>query len=490
MTENYNNNILCRILKKTADLWSSAANYQIFVILAAAALLAILPLFKTDLNDTTGTVFNIIIFCATAITGFLMFKLKGSRIAAFTFAAALVLRLCLVFVLESSTPYMCDDVRTKNLPWIRLHDSVLFQADEFFYVYNGQTYSNVTVSEFINSPEFMDNAYRTSFLMSRLFRFFGDELIWPRLVGAFLGAFAAAIVTLAVEKLFSKNTAVIISLLCVTAPQTAFHSVRFLKEIWVIFAVSMMVFGFAMIIQNRKFLSTALLTAAAIIILIWVRFEYGLMFIVTVPAAIYFRDKSNPARKTFAVLSVILLSAVIFIYQFNQLTHKAEGLLDKYTITKQEQRGQLEAMDRIYKSRGPLRILNIPLALLNPPPKNLHHIYTEENRLYDIIQLANIYQWWIPLPFLIIGACLIIIHGTELLTILLPYVVAICTSAMLLGGLQPNLLRYRDSLTPIAFVIVGAGIESFITEEKPWKNRVILFVYAVFAALTIYFYLT
>ncbi len=491
MLKNRNDNIISSFFKATAAFWNSAAEYQIFAILGATALLVILPLFETTLNDTTEVVFNTIIFCATAAAGFLVFKLKGSQLAAFTFAAALILRLSLVFVLENSTPYtyMCNDTRFKTYPWIRHYDSVLLQADEFFYVYHAQTYKDATVCEFINSPDFTNNIYRSSFLISRLFRFFGDGFIWYRIVGAFLGAFAAAIVTLAAEKLFSRNSATVVSLLSVLAPQTAFYSVRFLKEIWIILAASLIVFGFATIIRNKKLFLATLSISAAVTILVWTRFEYSLMFLAAVPIAICFRHKSNPAARTIAVLSVVLFGTIIFIWQFNQLVNKAEGLFDKFTIMEKEPQGRLETMDRIYKSRGALRLLNIPLALLNPPPKNLHRIFTPENGLYDTVLETDVCQWWLPMPFLLIGAITIIGRRTEFLAFLLPYIIAISTSALLIGGLLPALYRYRDSLAPMAFIIVGTGIESLITEKKLWKNIIISSVYAAFIMLSVYFYL-
>jgi hypothetical protein len=75
------------------------------------------------------------------------------------------------------------------------------------------------------------------------------------------------------------------------------------------------------------------------------------------------------------------------------------------------------------------------------------------------------------------------------LAFLLPYIIAISTSALLMGGLPPPLCRYRDSLAPIAFITIGIGVESFITTKKLWKNSVILFTYAVFIMLAVYFYL-
>jgi len=485
MLNNHNDDIISRFFKVTAAFWSGAAKYQIFIILAAMALLAIMPLFITKLSDATNVVLNITIFCAAAVAGFLLLRLKGSQMAAFTFAAALLLRISLVFVLENSTPFMLDDVRVRTSPWIRHYDTVLFDADEFFYVYQGQRYSDMTVGEFVNSPEFKDHANRAGFLVSRLFKLFGDEFIWLRLVGVFLGALAAAIVCLTAQEFFSKNTSTVVSLLSALAPQTAFYSVRFLKEIWIIFAVSLIAFGFTMIIRNKKLFWAALSIATATIMLAWFRFEYSLLFIAAVPIAICFRHKSNPAGKTVAVLSLILLGMIIFFYQFNQLTHKAESLFDKYTLAERGQGGRLEtvrAIDTIHKSRGPLRLLNIPFALLNPPPKNLHLIYTAENKLYDLVQKADIYQWWLPLPFLIIGTCMIITRRMEFLAFLLPYIVVIIISALLLGGLQGGVLRYRDSLAPIAFIIIGAGIEAFIIQPKGWKNRIIIAVYAVFVA--------
>jgi len=489
MLKNRNGNIISRFFKATAAFWIAAVDCQLFVILTAVALLAILPLFKTGLNDTANIIFNIIIFCTAAIAGFLAFKLKGSQMAAFTFAAALVFRLCLVLVLENSTPFIRDDVRTKTAPWIRHYDTALFQADEFFYVYQGQRYSDVTISEFMNLPEFTDNAYRAGFLMSKILKFFGDEFIWPRIVGAFLGAFAAAFVCLTAQEFFSKENSAIVSLLCVIAPQTAFYSVRFLKEIWIIFAASMMVFGFMLIIRNKKPVAAVLSITAAAITLGWFRFEYGLMFLAALPVAICFRRKSSPVGKIIAITLMILLGVIIFSYQFNQLTRKAGNLFDRYTLTERGQRGKLEAievMDKIYKSHGPLRLLNVPLSLLNPPPKDLHHIYSEENKLYDIVLLANIYQWWIPLPFLITGAIVIIVKRAEFLAFLLPYLVATGTSALLLGGLQSNLLRYRDSLAPIAFLVIGVGIDSFLTIPKSWKNKVVIAVYAVFVICAVF----
>jgi hypothetical protein len=251
-----------------------------------------------------------------------------------------------------------------------------------------------------------------------------------------------------------------------------------------------MVFGFAMIIRNKKPLSAILPIAAAGTILLWVRFEYGLMFITAVPIALCFRYKSNPIGRIAATITVILLGVIIFFYQFNQLTSKAEFLLDKSIakIAKNDEQLRLEAIEKIYMSRGPLRLLNIPLAMLNLPPKNLHHIYTEEEKLYDIVKLSDIYQWWLPLPFLIIGTIIIIGRRTEFLAFLLPYITVISISALLLGGLTADFLRYRDSLAPVAFIIIGVGIESFITSPKGWKNKIIIGVYTAFVLLAVYFY--
>jgi hypothetical protein len=365
---------------------------------------------------------------------------------------------------------MLEGVRIRTQPWIRHYDSVLFLPDEYFYVYQGQAYKDTDISEFINSPELMDHAYRTGFLVSRLFRFFGDEFIWCRFVGAFLGAFAAAFVCLAAQEFFSKETSAIVSLIAALAPQMAFYSIRPLKEIWVVFAASLMVFGFTMIIRNKKPIAATLLIMAATALFAWIRPEYGLMFTAAVPIAICFRHKNITVGKIAAVLLTILLGAIVFVYQSNKLTQRAERLFDKYTITKRDQRDKLEAvkaMDTIHKSRGPLRLLNIPLAILNPPPRNLHHIYTTEKKLFDIVVLSDIYQWWLPLPFLIIGSIVIITKRIEFL-------------AFLLRGLRGDILRYRDSLAPVAFIIIGVGIESLLTIPKNWKNRIIIAVYAGF----------
>jgi hypothetical protein len=488
MLKKYNDNIICGFFKAMAAFWDNAAKYQIYAILAAMTLLAILPLFVTKMSETTNVILNITIFCAVAVGGFLVFKLKGLQMAAFTFAAALLLRLCLVFVLETSTPNMLEGVRIRTSPWINHYDTTLFQPDEYFYFYYGQEYKDTTIDEFISSPPFKDQACRAGFLLSRIFSFFGGQSLWPRLVGAFLGAFAAAFVCLSAQKFFSKETSAIISLLAAFGPQTAFYSVRFLKETWIIFAASLIVFGFAVIIRNKKLFLAVLSITAAILVLLWVRFEYALVFIAAVPIALCFMYKSNSIGKIAAVIMVIVLGVIIFAYQFNQLAHKAGNLYDKYTITKRGQGGRLESVeviDTIHKSRGPLRLLNIPLAMLNPPPRNLHHIYTAEKKLFDIVVLSDIYQWWLPLPFLIIGIIIIISRKTEFLAFLLPYLLAISIAAMLLGGLEVDTLRYRDSLAPIAFIIIGAGIESFTASPKGWKNSIIMAVYAGFVICTV-----
>jgi hypothetical protein len=488
---NHNDSAVNGFFKTIAVLWDDAVKYQIYVILAAIALLAVLPLFVTKMSEATNVVLNITIFCAAAVGGFLIFRLKGSQMGAFAFAAALFIRVCLIFVMESASPdvYMCNDDRARTYRWIRHYDSALLQADEFFYAYHTQAYKNVTIHEFINMPEVMKNAHRTSFLMSRVLGFFGDEFVWLRIVGAFLGACAAAIATLTAEELFRRNTASIISLFSVLAPQTAFYSVRFLKEIWIIFAVSLMVYGFAAIIRNKKFLSAALPIGVSAVMLFWIRFECGLLFIAAIPIAVCFRNKSNPAAKTIAVLSLIFLGMVILFYQFERLSYKAEDMLNKYTTMMQEEGlSKREVLDKIYKSHGPLRLLNIPIALLNPPPRNLHHIIIPPNGLHDIVMQADIWQWWLGLPFLIIGTVIIIDRRTEFLAYLLPYFTVIVVSALLLGGLQPTIYRYRDSLVPVVLIIIGAGIESYITEKKPWKNIILLSVCAMFVLLAVYLY--
>jgi hypothetical protein len=393
--------------------------------------------------------------------------------------------------METASPdvYMCYDDRINTYRWIKHYDSVLLQSDEFFYAYHAQAYKDTNISEFINSPESSENAYRASFLMSRISRFFGDEFVWTRMVGAFWGAFAAAIICLVAQEFFSKETVSIVSLLSALAPQTAFYSVRFLKEAWVILAVSIIIFGITMIIRNKKLPLAILTLAAAAMILIWVRFECFLIFTAVIPIAVCFRHRSNPVVKSIVILTVILLITAIMAWQTDQLVNKAEGLLDRFTITERAQSGRLETMDKIYKSHGLLRLFNIPLSVLNPPPKNLHYIFAPENGLYDIVLQADIYQWWLGLPFLIIGTIIIINMRTELFAILLPYIITISTSALLIGGLTPSLCRYRDSLAPAAFIIIGAGIDSLITEKKLWKNTIISSVYAVFVLLAIYFYI-
>ncbi len=486
-----NDNIMSRFLKAMAAFWNRASQYQIFVILPAIVMLVILPLFSAKISGDTNAISNIIIFCALAVAGFLLFKLKGSQMAAFTFAAALLVRLCLVLVLENSAPFMQDDVRVRTSPWIRHYGTVLFDADEFFYVYQGQRYSDMTIGEFINSPEFADHAHRAGFLFSRLLRFFGNEFIWQRLIGVFLGVFAAAVICLTAEEFFNKETAATVSLLAALAPQTVFYSVRILKEIWIVFAASMMIFGFMMIIRNKKLFWAALSIATAAIIFAWFRVEYSLLFIAALPVAICFRRRSSSVGRIIAIAPMILLGVIILYYQFNQLTQKAESMLAKYTLRERGERGKpesIEILDRIYQSNGPLRLLNIPLALLNPPPKNLHLIYTAENGFYDLVQKADIYQWWLPLPFLVIGAYIIIIRRTELWAFLLSYIIVISISALLLGGLHGGVLRYRDSLAPVAFIIIGAGIEDFIALPRGWKNRIIMAVYAVFVVYACLYY--
>ncbi len=485
-------NIISNILDKIAELWRRAIKYQIFIILAAIALLVILIFSAPQTNNKTGIVMNMLIFCTAAIGGYLAFKLKGSQLAALTFVAALLLRLCLIFVLENSTPFMRDNIRVRTTPWIKHYDSILFEADEFFYFYNGQMYRDVSVSEFISSPEFNEHSYRMSFLLSRIFRYFGDEAVWARLTGAVLGAFAAAITALGAERLFSMKTASIVSAISALAPQTALYSVRFLKENWVIFAVSLIVLGFAMIVRNKKLLLAMLPITAASVFLIWIRLEYGLIFIVTIPIVIYFRYRYNPAGKIVAVMLMALIVLIISFYQFNKLTYKAETMVGKYNRMERGQRGRIETveiLDKTYKSHSSFRLLNVPLSLLNPPPRNLHHLYTKENKFYDTVLLSNIYQWWLPLPFLIIGAVVIISNRTDFLGLLTPYIIALIASAMLLGGLQPNLLRYRGSLAPITFIIIGVGVESFIALPNAWKNKVIMAVYAAFIILAVYFYI-
>ena len=494
MPKNHNDNIVSRFFQTAAALWSSAAEYQIFIILAAMALLAILPLFVTKMRDTANVVLNITIFCAAAVAGFLLLRLKGSQMAAFTFAAALLLRLCLVFVMETASPdiYMCNDDRIRTYRWIRHYDSVLLQADEFFYAYHAQAYKNTTIPEFINLPEFTKNAHRTSFLMSKILRFFGDEFVWLRICGAFLGAFAAAFVCLVAQEFFGKDTSAVVSLLSALAPQTAFYSVRFLKEIWIIFAVSLIAFGFTMIIRNKKLFAAILSIATAAITLLWVRFEYGLMFIAAISIAICFRRKSSSTGKIVAITSMIFVAVIISFYQFNQLTDKAENMFDKYLLTERGQRGRIETVDvlnKIYQSHGPLRLLNIPLSLLNPPPRRLYNIFAPENGLYDIVLQADIWQWWLPLPFLIIGTVKIISRRTDFLVFLLPYITAITISSLLLGGLLPAIYRFRDSLAPIAFITIGVGIESLVAEQKQWKNIIMLSAYSLFMLLAAYLYI-
>jgi hypothetical protein len=75
MLKNHNDNIIGSFFKAAAAFWGGAVKYQIYVILAAIALLAIVPFFGEKLASTTNVVFNIIIFCAVAAGGFALFRL-------------------------------------------------------------------------------------------------------------------------------------------------------------------------------------------------------------------------------------------------------------------------------------------------------------------------------------------------------------------------------------------------------------------------------
>ena len=218
------------------------------------------------------------------------------------------------------------------------------------------------------------------------------------------------------------------------------------------------------------------------------------MSIAAVPIAICFRRKSSYMGKTVAIISMILLGMIISFYQFNQLTDKAEDTFNKYLLRERGEKGKTETiaiLDNIYKSHGPLRLLNIPLSMLNPPPRNLYYIFMPPNGLHDIVLQADIWQWWLGLPFLVIGTITIIIRQREFLAFLLPYFVATIIPALLLGGLQPGIYRYRDSLVPVAFIIIGAGIEDFLISSKGWKSWIITAVYTMFVvcAIFVYFYI-
>ena len=494
MTENTTDNILSSFFRQVASFWGNASRYHGFFILAAIGLIVTLLLFfMSNFENDTNVVLNTIIFCVVAGGVYLLLRQKSLHLAAFTFAAALLLRICLIFVMESAPTdvYMSNDDRARTYKWIRHYNSVLLQADEFFYAYHIQTYKNITTSEFLKLPELLKNSHRTSFLMSRVFRILGDEFVWLRLFEAFLGAFAAMFLILAAREFFSKHTLLIISLLSVIAPQTAFYSVRFLKETWVIFAASLMVFGFTVIIRNKKYISAILPMAIGGAILIWLRLEYGLMCISVIPMAIYFRGKSSYIGKFLITVPMLLLIVMIAFYQFDRLSQKTENLFNKYEHAERGQKGRAESvaiLDKTYTSQGPLRLLNVPLSVLNPPPRRLHHVVAPANGLHDIVLQADIWQWWLLLPFLGIGTIATIIKYKEFLVFLLPYIAAVSISAILLGGLLPSVYRYRDSLAPVAFIIIGVGLESYISNQNRWKNIIILFTCLVFAVLTVFLY--
>ncbi len=332
-----------------------------------------------------------------------------------------------------------------------------------------------------------DNSHRASFIVSKLFRFFGNDFLCIRIVGALLGAIAAAIVVVVGREFFSRTTAAILSLLAVFAPQTAFYSVRFLKEVWIVFAVALALYGFMMIVKNKKSFAAAMAIAAAVAILLWVRLEYGLIFLSALPVAICFRYKNHPAIKIAAVAVVVLLGIGLIGYQYSRLADKAEYLYGQYDSVEYGMSGKYAIIDRLYNSNGLMRLVNIPSSMFNPLPKKLHQIYTKQGGLYDIILKANIYQWWLPLPFLIIGSYLVITKRPEFLSLLLPYIVVICTAAMLHGAFRGDMLRYRDSLAPMVFIITGLGVESFLESQQRWKNTVIAVVYGVFVLLAIGF---
>lgn len=480
-------NFISRFFETLSDLWHGAQKYQVLVLLAAVGVLVFLISLQGT-QDGGNIVFNLIFFCLLAAAGFAALWFKGSAMASFAFAAALILRISLIFAFQHSVPYMCNDDRSTTYRWIRHYDSAILQADEFLYAHHSRFYKNVTLSEFIHYPEFLKNAYRTSFLMSRVFRIFGDNFTWLRIVGAFLGAFTAAFLTLSAEYIFSRKTvSAVISMLSVFAPQAAFYSVRFLKESWLMFAVSLLLLGFTAIIFQKKIIRSVLPITVALLILLWVRLEYALMFIAIIPAAICFKPQTPLPAKIAAGLVILLTGTLILLWPYDRISSKAERLYDRFTLSNNEPRGRLEVMDDIYRSRGPLRILNLPLAVLNPPPKNLHNIFTPKNGLYDVVLQADIWQWWLPLPFLIIGSIVTIARRRKFLVFLVPYLIVITVASLLLGGLLPVVYRFRDSLSPFAFIIIGLGIDSFLSRPELWKKSTIAGVYAVFVMLAVYF---
>jgi len=491
MRGNYDENIVSGFLNRVSRFWlaRSVGSCQNFMLAGSVGLISLIVFFFGVGDSSFDSVFNLIILCFSAVLGYVFFKARGANLSAFTFVCALLLRLCLVFLLENSSAYMLESVSERTNPWIKHYDSLLFQPDEYYYVYHGRLYSDLSLPEFLEMGELQGNSDRSSFFVSRLFRFFGDDILWIRLFGGLLGSLAAAMICLASKEIFEEKLCAVISLFCIAAPQSAFYSVRMLKEVWVIFAVSLMIYATVLIIRNKRFFEMLVCACLAFLILIWVRFEYALIFAMSISIAFCFRHRSSVAGRTVLVFSVIVFGVAIFGIHYNRLAHKAEYIFDKYTVTEHGLRGRFEFVDKVYQSRGMLRVLNVPISFLNPLPKNIHQFYTSEKKLYNIVQLGDIYQWWLPLPFLLLGSHWIFRRYREFFSVLIPYLTAVSVSAVLLGGLQVDFLRYRDSLVPMAFLITGFGIQGFLKEPAGWKNKTILGVYGVFVLLAAYFYI-
>jgi len=475
--------VMLRLLTSVASVWEKLARHQVPIILAAGALGAVLLQLKpSDPGSVRASAWAAPGVFVTVVALWLAVRFLAGKNASLAFALALLLRLGAATALETtSTP---DSVSVERAamaePWLAIpHESMLYYPDEIKYIYYARRYQDWSFDELVTMHQIESHGRRASFLMSYYVALLGEELVWGRIIGALCGAIIAALLATAAGRILSPRGAAAAALVAVAGPQMVMLSVVFLKEIWIMLAVALLAYGYLALRQTRRRIGPIVCILVGAPLLCWVRLEIGLVILFGFPVSLFFSRKMRMPVRIAVLLLIVPAGIIAFRTYGERLTEKRRSLTALFAYEKRIE-SRIPFLDRVYAARGALRLLNAPLVLINPTPRQAHKVFVAgEYHIYDVMKQSVTYQWWPALPFLLVGAATVIRGRRELLVILLPYALWTVAAAVMAGGLHVEAARYRDSLLPIGILLIGLGVDEYLKGPARWARRVVQLTYGL-----------
>lgn len=302
------------------------------------------------------------------------------------------------------------------------------------------------------------------YILAFFYYVFGFSPISSKLINCLLGVLSGFFIYFAVKEAFSKKAANLSAVMVVFFPSIFLWSINNLKDIYLIFALTLMIWAFVKFQKTKKLYY--LLPLLGAIILHGMRRDMFLYIAFSIVVVSYFfTSHLSLVKKTAVIIIVLILIGLITNMGFLDLKsnfNKALLLIVSF------HRGMISTGGSCYRLLSEEQYVNPNASLtsfdyMKMLFKGLGHFFFEPfpwniHTKMMLISYPQMVLWYILTPFVIIGMLTAVRYRWRYSFILILYLFVIASIIAVTGGNIGTLLRHRDLITPILLIFCALGL--------------------------------